>query len=138
MADTRGGEHSFDQADTLFHMTNGIRRYADLRLLKRNPILDRAAQWMAEDMYRGDYCEHEDRLGRLPDQRAIFFGYPERGWFKDLSTGENLANGPETAKEVLDGWMNSPDHKRAYFRPEWKSIGIGVYIDCWAQLFSSW
>lgn len=55
------------------------------------------------------------------------------------SAGENVAYGYTTAKDVMNGWMNSSGH-RANILGGYTKIGIGcVYVDgtyYWAQLFS--
>jgi len=43
--------------------------------------------------------------------------------------GENIASGQKTAKEVVEDWMNSPGHRANILNPNYKTIGIAVYID---------
>ena len=54
------------------------------------------------------------------------------------ANAENLARGSRTPQEVMNGWMNSPPHRKNILDPEFKSIGIG-YLggnpSCWVQLF---
>ena len=55
--------------------------------------------------------------------------------------GENLfsANAFLSAREVVDAWMNSPDHRRNILDGRFTGIGIGVYegseYTYWCQLF---
>ena len=52
------------------------------------------------------------------------------------SSGENLAGRGylnahtvyDFAKKVVDGWLNSPKHKKNMLNPKWKETGVGVYI----------
>lgn len=49
---------------------------------------------------------------------GIPIGY---GWF----SAENIASGPKTPEAVVEGWMNSSDHREIIMRPGAKYIGIG-------------
>ena len=53
--------------------------------------------------------------------------------------GENIAYGQTSAQSVVQGWMNSPGHRRNILSPDFTSIGVGVYesngILYWTQLF---
>lgn len=57
-------------------------------------------------------------------------------------TGENIAAGQESPKEVVTGWMNSPGHRENIMDPIFTKIGVGHYYDpdlyyehYWQQLF---
>jgi len=41
------------------------------------------------------------------------------------AAGENIAKGHRTAKEVMEGWMNSEDHRANTLNPDFAEIGIG-------------
>jgi uncharacterized protein YkwD len=53
--------------------------------------------------------------------------------------GENLAKGFSSADGVMNGWMNSPGHKKNIMDPGFKTIGVSVHKDggtwYWAQEF---
>ena len=63
-----------------------------------------AARGHSADMARLDYMSHTGRDGRSVAQRVLAQGYP---W---SVVGENLAAGPQTVEEVVDGWLASPGH----------------------------
>ncbi|MBA4194678.1 MAG: CAP domain-containing protein [Comamonadaceae bacterium] len=63
-----------------------------------------AARGHSADMARLDYLSHTGRDGRSVAQRVLAQGYP---W---SVVGENLAAGPQTVDEVVDGWLASPGH----------------------------
>lgn len=63
-----------------------------------------AARGHSTDMARLDYLSHTGRDGRSVAQRVLAQGYP---W---SVVGENLAAGPQTVDEVVDGWLASPGH----------------------------
>jgi len=52
-----------------------------------------------------------------------------------FSLGENLAKGQLSVKQVMEDWMNSPNHRRNILRPEFEEIGIGLFEDEWVQNF---
>jgi uncharacterized protein YkwD len=50
------------------------------------------------------------------------------------AVAENVAFGSSTAKEVVDGWLNSPGHKKN-IEGNYKLTGIGVARDQQAKLY---
>ncbi len=73
---------------------------------------------------RCDTFAHEP-CGRPANHAALEAGY--RGAF-----GENLyvAEGRWVAPRVaVDQWLNSLGHRENLFRPEWRTVGIGVLPD---------
>lgn len=55
------------------------------------------------------------------------------------TAGENIAAGYPTPSSVMDGWMNSPGHRSNILNPDFKRLGVGIYVDngryYWVQLF---
>jgi uncharacterized protein YkwD len=72
----------------------------------------------ASDMARHDYFEHDDLSGRTPADRVRALGYPEK------LVGENIAYGPESADEVVKGWLDSPGHCENIMDPRFAEMGI--------------
>jgi uncharacterized protein YkwD len=50
------------------------------------------------------------------------------------SVGENVASGPMSAREVVDGWLNSPGHKRN-IEGDFTLTGIGYARDKKGNIF---
>ncbi len=80
--------------------------------------LNSVALGHAADMAKHGYFEHEDRLGRSPAARVRAVGYPES------LVGENIAYGPESADEVVKGWLGSPGHCENIMDPRFAAMGI--------------
>jgi len=55
-------------------------------------------------MAEHNYFEHEDLSGRSPADRVRAVGYREK------LVGENIAYGPKSAEEVVQGWLDSAGH----------------------------
>jgi uncharacterized protein YkwD len=91
----------------------------------------------AADMAEHDYFEHEDLMGHSPAQRVRAAGYQEK------LVGENIAYGPKSVEEVVQGWLDSPDHCENIMDPRFAQMGIafapgqlsrrGLY---WVQLLA--
>lgn len=75
-----------------------------------------------------------------PNGRACYTIYGDYG-LSYRSSGENIARGQKTAKEVMEDWLNSPAHRANILRPEFTRICIGIhgYGDSkyWVQEFFS-
>jgi uncharacterized protein YkwD len=69
-------------------------------------------------MARHDYFEHEDLAGHSPADRVRAVGYQEK------LVGENIAYGPSTAAEVVQGWLDSPGHCENIMDPRFAEMGI--------------
>jgi uncharacterized protein YkwD len=73
----------------------------------------------ADDMATNNYFEHEDLHGRSPSDRVRATGYQEK------LVGENIAYGPKTVDEVVQGWLDSPGHCENIMDPRFVEMGLG-------------
>ena len=98
----RCGQHDFGPA-------------APLRL---SAALGQVAAGHANDMAVNQYFEHRDLAGRSPADRVRAIGYREK------IVGENIAYGPTTPEEVVQGWMHSPGHCENIMDSRFAEMGI--------------
>lgn len=102
---------------TLLGAVNDVRRAHNLRPLRVDTTLVRAARAQSTDVIRRDTFAHgalAQRLARYGVRGPIY--------------GENLAWGKgdrATAAGILRGWLASPSHRANLLRPGWTRIGIG-------------
>lgn len=96
----------------------GDRSFAPAPPVKLSETLAEVAFGHADDMARHNYFEHEDRGGHSPADRVRAVGYPEK------LVGENIAYGPKTADEVVQGWLDSPGHCENIMDPRFGEMGI--------------
>ena len=82
----------------------GNRLFPAAQPLQPNTMLRAAAEAHARDMLDYNYFAHEGRDGSNPAQRVTAAGYAYR------IVGENIASGPVTAAEAVEGWLQSPEH----------------------------
>lgn len=109
------------QKQTLLCLLNYARAREALKPLRLSPLLSRSSAAKARAIVRCDEFAHEP-CGQPANAAAEKAGY--RGAF-----GENLyaAEGRWVAPRVaVDGWLNSPGHRENLFRPEWRTVGIGL------------
>jgi len=102
--------------------------------LSWNDQLEVAAMGHAEDMSRRGYFSHTSLDGRTMQNRIGAAGYTYKG-YKSYAIGENIAQGPETIAEVIEGWFKSPGHCENLMNRQFKEIGIAKYRDYWVQDF---
>jgi hypothetical protein len=107
--------------DAVTAWVNGVRLEQRIGPLKRNVLLDLAAQRYAAEMARSGTFSHTDREGRGPGQRVESAGY--RGYER---VAENLALGSVTAEETVALWMESPGHRRALLDGSLREMGVGI------------
>jgi uncharacterized protein YkwD len=73
----------------------------------------------ASDMADNNYFEHKDLRGNTPSDRVRATGYQE------TLVGENIAYGPKSVDEVVQGWLDSPGHCENIMDPRFAEMGLG-------------
>ena len=96
----------------------GSERFAAAPPLRVSSALNDAAAGHARDMARKKYFDHRGSDGRHPKDRVLRAGYQPR------LTGENIAFGPESAEEVVAGWLASPGHCANIMDARFQDIGV--------------
>lgn len=117
-------------------LINQNRRHYGCDGLSLDRRLIDAANEHAADMARRDYFAHESPNGDGPGDRVSEAGYNWRRY------GENIARGVDSAYEVVDGWMHSPEHRHNILDCRLDQMGIGLAIDrqhdvYWVQDFAT-
>ena len=115
----------------------GERQFAPAPPLALSGTLGNVAFGHAIDMAEHDYFEHRDLNGQSPADRVRAVGYREK------LVGENIAYGPKSVEEVVQGWLESPGHCENIMDPRFAEMGIayvagrsgrhGLY---WVQVFA--
>jgi len=109
------------QVKTMLCLVNYARVHQGLRPLLPSTLLSRTSVAKAREIVRCDTFAHEP-CGRPVNHAALAAGY--RGSF-----GENLyaVEGRWVPPRVaVDQWLNSPGHRENLFRPQWRTVGIGI------------
>jgi uncharacterized protein YkwD len=115
----------------------GERVFSPAPPLVLSGILANVALGHAADMAEHDYFEHRDLNGKAPADRVRAVGYREK------LVGENIAYGPKSLEEVVQGWLDSPGHCENIMDPRFAEMGMayaagrsgrhGLY---WVQVFA--
>ena len=106
--------------DAIFSFTNDNRLDNDLNYLKRNSLLDEAANLKAEDMASEEYFAHTSPEGLKAWDFINKVGY------KFNSAGENLAINFLDSQDTINAWMDSPTHRANILNNNFTEIGIGM------------
>jgi uncharacterized protein YkwD len=114
--------------------TCGITYMAPAPPLTWNVQLELSAMGHAADMANQNYFSHTSLDGRTMQGRIRAAGYTYDG-FKNYMIGENIAYGPPTISEVMQGWFKSPGHCKNLMNPEFKEIGVAEDRTYWVQDF---
>lgn len=107
----------------------------------------RKANNIAELRYRNDIQECADiRADEIitlfdhtrPDGTDCFTVFDEKG-IKYTTVGENIAQGYIDPASVMEGWMNSENHKKNILSPDFTGMAVGIAEKdgtyYWVQLF---
>ncbi|MFH7596403.1 CAP domain-containing protein, partial [Streptomyces racemochromogenes] len=101
-------------------LVNQERAAAGCPALTVNAQLTRAAQDHSADMAAHATMSHTGSDGSDPGLRITRAGYEWQAY------GENVAYGYSTPEQVMEGWMNSPGHRRNILDCSYREIGIGL------------
>jgi uncharacterized protein YkwD len=113
--------HHFDKMETeILKYVNEDRKAHGLASLQMNEMESSLALKHSHDMAVGKVKFGHDGFNKRA--KAI---QKELG---SVEVGENVAEGPMTAREVVDGWLNSPGHKKN-IEGNFILTGIGYDLD---------
>jgi len=118
-------------------LVNARRRERGRAALRPSLLLDAAAQRYAEEMLRTGHYGHVGPRGENALDRARRAGY------RPAAVAENLAKGHYSVADVVDGWMESRDHRANLLHPQYFEMGAGMAygrgpdgpVVLWVQLF---
>jgi uncharacterized protein YkwD len=96
----------------------GDRSFGPAPPVKLSETLAGVALGHASDMAEHGYFEHQDLAGHSPADRVRAAGYHEK------LVGENIAYGPQSTEEVVQGWLDSPGHCENIMDPRFAEMGI--------------
>lgn len=102
---------------------NAVRTEAGLTTLQISPTLDKVAQRYAQLMADSNCVGHSCDPAGDAVARVAATGYHAR------LVGEALAAGPQTAEEVIRGWLNSPPHRKILLSRDARDVGLGFAYD---------
>lgn len=101
----------------------GRTQFAAAPALSENSLLDEASLRYARELARRGALSHTGEDGSTVAQRTRAVGYDHR------LVGENLAFGPATAREAVEGWLASPGHCENLMNPAFVHVGLAYAMD---------
>lgn len=119
-------------------LVNQARIEAGLEPLIESAVLGEVAMAYSQRMATEDFYGHEDPEGKQAEDRIAAAGYLA------TMTAENIAAGQPDAQTVVEGWLNSPEHRANIMEPDFREIGAGYaytstppYQHYWTHLFAT-
>lgn len=125
--------------DVIAH-TNAERKRSGLSPVSQDADLSAFAQAFARDMADQDYFSHETPEGLDFEARfknSLYFQALSdcHGCRLSVSAAENIAKGQTKASEVVQDWIDSPEHYANIIDPDLTHIGVGRQGKYWVQVF---
>lgn len=125
-----------DPTPTVLRLAEGVRAAHGLPVLRRDPVLDRAAAGHARDMASRGWFGHRSPEGAVVVDRVA---RAEGGATRVRALGENVARGQTSAEQVHAEWMASEAHRENVLRP-WTHVGLATADDAdgrryWVAVF---
>ena len=115
---------------------NAVRAQGGLGALRRSAPLDRAARAQADWLARAGHLSHRGRGGSTSLQRVRSAGYGA------CFAAENLARGPQGARDAARAWLASAGHRRNVLSRRASEVGVAVRPDrsgrpIWVMVFGT-
>ena len=118
---------AFDAMETeILQYVNDDRKDHGLAALQINSLESSLALKHSQDMAKGKVKFGHDGFNNRAKTIQQSLGSTE--------IGENVAEGPMTAREVVDGWLNSPGHKKN-IEGHFTLTGIGYARDSKGNIY---
>jgi uncharacterized protein YkwD len=102
---------------------NSVRAQHHLIPLRRAPELDQVARSHSLDMAKRNYLSHHSPEGANPVDRISRTGL-EGFTLAAENLGKTDRANPN--REIVTGWLRSPDHRRNLLAPPFNQTGIGI------------
>lgn len=106
--------------DTVINLVNKARTATNVVILKKNDLLQKAAEKKAQDMIDNNYFAHISPQGKSPWDWINQSGYDYR------YAGENLAINFTNAKDEQQAWMDSESHRKNILNSDYEDTGVAV------------
>jgi uncharacterized protein YkwD len=107
-------------AENVTALMNVYRAEAGLGPLRLDTKLTRAAEGRMHDMIDGEWWSHESPDGTPP------FVWITAANYNYVAAAENLAAGFETARLLVQSWIESPGHRANILNPLYADCGIAI------------
>ncbi|AJW71224.1 CAP domain-containing protein [Nitrosopumilus adriaticus] len=145
----------------IYEFTNNERQKQGLSKLNRISLIDSIARNHSEDMSNRNFFSHDTPEGLDPTDRGNSAGYncqKNYGSYYTYGLAENIfqsytyssymtqgikssytwmADEEAIAKEIIDGWMDSPGHRANILEKKYDRIGVGVSINSDEVVYST-
>lgn len=108
-------------SDAIITLTNNARALNGLPALRTNLLLNTIAESRATDMLEKQYFAHVSPTGQQASDIAQSVGYHYKIIAENIGSGNFYTN-----QKIVDGWMQSPGHRRNILSPEVEEIGAAV------------
>jgi uncharacterized protein YkwD len=118
----------------ILELTNKERAAFGLPELTLSPTISKITQIRAVDMADIGYFDHVSTSGEtayslLQDHKVFYF-----------NSAENIGRGNVSCERMVQGWMDSPGHRKAILSGSYHQLGVGIVEAAngemyWVQLF---
>lgn len=117
----KGAAITGNMEESILYYINDHRH--SLGLVSLQPVTEAARQAYRHSK---DMADRKTGFGHEGFDQRIQAIKQQSGWIS--ASAENVAYGQLSAREVVNGWLNSPGHKRN-IEGDYRFTGIGVYKD---------
>ncbi len=117
----------------VFYVSNEARIEYGLSAVEFQPNLEIMAWNHSIKMAKNDFFDHynpKDKKRKNPEQRAKLAGIknPSIGENISASGGRSFGTYLELADHLIDGWIDSPPHRKTLYAKGAVQLGCGVYF----------
>ncbi len=123
----------------LLKLVNAERAKVKAPALKKNLLLQKAAQQHADDMGKRNYLSHTSPEKKTPVDRIKATGYltPCTKCLLTTRYAENIGSGQKTAIDIVNAWKKSAEHRKNILDAGLRETGIGYSNGKWVMVFGT-
>jgi len=120
----------------IHRLVNEERQKAGIKHLVLVTKLSAIARSHSLDMAENNYFSHKSLAGLSPSHRAQAAEFVCVGSYYS-GVGENISLGRRTAEQIVDGWMNSPGHRKNILNTRYIKEGVGVVVETSGRIYAT-
>lgn len=119
---TQTGATAVIDRTTLYSLINAHRKEHNFSELQVHAALEQSSSKKLQEMIAEKYWQHENRAGK-----TSWYLFEQSGYHY-TDAGENLSFGNNSAWNVFNAWVNSPDHNAQMLTASYENMGAAA--DC--------
>ena len=124
-------------AEWVLRYTNEARAAHNIPKLRRHLALQSAAQGHSTYMARSGKYSHTGHHGESAGNRTKAAGYSGGYIGENIYRYSSRRDQKRLAKNLVDGWMQSPGHRKNILNRDYRHLGVGIAVGGGGKVYAT-